>query len=85
MPEEYLTLFDKPSPRHGAQVDWTMAYLRKYGHITPLEALHKFGIFRLAAIVHILRNDGVGIRTEMVYEDGKRFARYWFDDARLGT
>ena len=36
--------------------------------ITPIEALHRFGIFRLAAIVYTLRQKGLNI--------DKKFAEY---------
>lgn len=44
--------------------------------ITPMEALKKFGCFRLAVYVDRLRKDGMTIHTEMVKENGKQFARY---------
>lgn len=49
----------------------------KQGHtITPLEALHKFGCFRLGARIADLRKAGYNIETKMVEENGKRFAQY---------
>lgn len=44
--------------------------------LTPLEALDKFGCFRLAARIDDLRREGLEIETEMKYERGKRFASY---------
>jgi hypothetical protein len=45
--------------------------------ITPLEALNRYGCFRLAAVIHKLRKDGHKIVTEdAVSADGKHFARY---------
>ena len=44
--------------------------------ITPLEALDLFGCFRLAALIHILRKEGMNIKTENVSKNGKRFAQY---------
>lgn len=47
------------------------------GHtITPLEALDMFGCFRLGARIYDLKRAGYEIKTEMVTENGKRFARY---------
>lgn len=40
------------------------AWLLEGKTITPLEALNKFGIFRLAAVVHELRDEGLDIITE---------------------
>lgn len=46
--------------------------------ITPIEALNMFGAFRLSAHIYVLKNDyDMPIETEMVYEDKKRYARYW--------
>ena len=45
--------------------------------ITPLEALNRYGCFRLAAVIYKLRKDGHKIVTEDgVTPDGKHFARY---------
>lgn len=45
--------------------------------ITPIEALHRFGIFRLAAIVYTLRQKGLNIDKRMVTASTKRkFAEY---------
>lgn len=48
----------------------------KRAPITPLEALTKFGCFRLGARIWELRQDGHAIETEYVTKDGKTFARY---------
>ncbi len=55
-----------------------MDYLNGGNSITSLEALMKFGAFRLSAIIYVLKNDyGMPIETEMVYEEhGKRYAKY---------
>ena len=45
--------------------------------ITPLEALNQYGCFRLAAVIHILRKDGISIETENVTQNGKTFAKYF--------
>lgn len=45
--------------------------------ITPLEALEKWGIFRLGARVWDLKQMGYRIRSQLVTNaHGKRFARY---------
>ena len=46
------------------------------GKITPLEALHNFGCFRLASRINDLRKEGHDIKTTMVEQNGKRFAEY---------
>lgn len=46
--------------------------------ITSLEALNKYGCFRLAARIHELRNSGHKIKVVTVKtKDGKRIAKYF--------
>jgi hypothetical protein len=52
------------------------AYLSKGKAITPMEALNKFGCFRLAARIADLRNEGVNIATKNVTKAGKTYASY---------
>ena len=52
-------------------------YLQDGKTITPLEALSLFGIFRLAARIHDLRDAGVDVKCEKVeLSNGKSVARY---------
>jgi hypothetical protein len=51
-------------------------HLCRYGKLTPLKALEKFGSFRLAARIRDLRDEGINIQTVIVERDGKRFAEY---------
>jgi hypothetical protein len=51
-------------------------YLLSRKTITPIQALNKFGCFRLAAVIYKLKNDGLKIVTEMEYNKNKQFARY---------
>ncbi len=51
-------------------------HLIKGKSITPIEALNKFGCFRLAARIADLRNEGVNIATKNVTKEGKTFASY---------
>lgn len=60
-----------------SQTDTILKALRR-GPITPLEALERFGCFRLAARVRDLREQGHTIVTETVKSNGKSFARYRF-------
>ena len=53
-----------------------LAALKRGTRITPLQALYWWGCFRLAARVDDLRKKGWLIRTEMVEQRGKKFARY---------
>lgn len=46
--------------------------------ITSLEALNKYGCFRLAARIHELRNSGHKIKVVTIKtKDGKRIAKYF--------
>jgi hypothetical protein len=51
-------------------------YLLSRKTITPIQALNKFGCFRLAAIIYKLKDEGLKITTEMKYQGKKQFARY---------
>lgn len=52
-------------------------HLEAGNSITPLEALDKFNCLRLGARIYNLIHDyGMAIKTELVAENGKRFARY---------
>lgn len=44
--------------------------------LTPIQALTKFGCFRLAARISDLRKEGLNIETKNVTKDGKTFASY---------
>lgn len=48
----------------------------KTGSLTPLEALHRYGIFRLGARIFDLRTRGYPIEREWVHNNGKKFASY---------
>ena len=52
------------------------AYLEKGKKITPIDALNKFGCFRLSARISDLRGKGLNIATKFVTKDGKTFASY---------
>ncbi|MFQ5788279.1 MAG: helix-turn-helix domain-containing protein [Thermodesulfobacteriota bacterium] len=53
-----------------------LQYLKTGAKITPLEALNRFGCFRLGARCWNLKQAGYNIKTEMITCDGKRFAEY---------
>jgi len=53
-----------------------------YG-ITSIEALQRFGIFRLADVIFKLRNKGHDIKTTIIKQGRKRFDEYkkeWSDE-----
>ena len=51
-------------------------HLEKGKAITPLEALERYGCFRLAARIDDLRNEGLDIETLTLTRNGKRYASY---------
>ena len=58
------------------QTQRILIYLKTGKSLTPLEALNKFGCFRLAARIADLRRDGHTIWTKYVQKDKKIFAAY---------
>ena len=58
------------------QQDAILGYMMQGNSITPLEALSRFGCFRLGARVYDLKKQGFDIRSEMVKDNGKHYARY---------
>jgi hypothetical protein len=53
-----------------------LSHLKAGNAITPIDALNQFGCFRLGARIHELKSSGHRINTEMISNNGKRFARY---------
>ena len=51
-------------------------YLLSKKTITPIQALNKFGCFRLAAVIYKLKNEGLKIVTEIEYNKKKQYAKY---------
>jgi len=52
-------------------------YLNKGKKLTTLDALNKFGCFRLASRINDLRNDGMKISTKIIkLENNKQIAQY---------
>jgi hypothetical protein len=59
-----------------SQNEEILKWLQSGKSLTPLEALEKFGSFRLGARVYELKKEGHNIRTDIVESKGKRFASY---------
>lgn len=59
-----------------ATADRILDYLATGRSLTPLQALSKFGILRLGARVHQLRQQGHDILTDTAVIGRKRVARY---------
>lgn len=53
-----------------------LAHLFAIGPITPMDALERYGCFRLSARIKDLRVRGVPIETRKVTRNGKTFAEY---------
>lgn len=62
--------------RKQTQKDAILGYLMAGNTITPLEALDKFGCFRLADIIFKLKKDGYNIETARIKDGDKWYARY---------
>lgn len=58
------------------QIGQIKEHLLAGNSLTPIEALNMFGAFRLAAIVFKLKEQGLNIKTDIISEDNKRFAKY---------
>lgn len=64
--------------RHETQRQRIRRYLLDGNSITPIDALRKFGAFRLADhIFQLKKRYGMDVVTEMIYDDGKRYAKYY--------
>ncbi len=53
-----------------------LEHLRSGQSLTALDALNRFGCFRLAARCHELRREGIAVQQEMVKRNGKAYAVY---------
>jgi len=65
----YFTVLGRPFFLKGrrmkkTQSDKILSYLQRGHHISPIQALNKFGCFRLAARIHDLRKKGYNIASE---------------------
>lgn len=59
-----------------SQCDEILKHLQSGRAISPLEALEKYGCFRLGARIYDLKRQGSKIVTQMVTNNGKRYAEY---------
>ena len=64
-------------PRPDSQSALILAHLEAGNMLTPIDALQKFGCFRLGARIYDLKQEGYNIEAERVTDkNGKRYARY---------
>ena len=69
------------TPRTKTQRQLIKEHLERGSAITPMDALHRYGSFRLAAIIHLLRyEDGMHIHTILVESGNKRYAKYVLEE-----
>lgn len=59
-----------------SQKEQIKKYLLSKKSITPIQALNKFGCFRLAAVIYRLKDEGMKITTEIIHEKRKQYASY---------
>lgn len=69
------------------QKDKIIAYIRKYGSITPLDALREFGCMRLATRIFELKEDGYKIKAVIEKNKNKNgepvhYARYFLQEEK---
>ena len=57
----------------------TVLEYMKTSTITPMTALERFGIMRLASRIHDLKQQGYGIKTKMRYTNISKYAEYSLD------
>ena len=62
--------------RQRTQKQEVKKHLIRFGNITPMTALAKYGCFRLASVINRLRNDGCNIKTEIRH--GFHYATYTY-------
>jgi hypothetical protein len=66
----------KKKHKRPAQSLMIMKYLATGKPLTALQALNKFGCFRLAARIHEMRSEGLAINEKAINKNGKRFSQY---------
>ena len=63
------------------QKEQILYYMKRGNSITPIDALNKYGCFRLSAVIYDLKKEGYNIQTTMVNNpNGKKFAKYTLQD-----
>ena len=72
----YRTYNGKVIEMNGQQAQ-IYKHLKSHGHLTQLESLGVYGIYRLAARIHELKSKGVPIKSERKKDaNGKTYASY---------
>lgn len=53
--------------------------LKEGAHITPMDALNRFGCFRLSARIADIRKMGYNVKTRIVSSNRKNYAEYYME------
>ena len=71
--------------RHDTQLFNVRRHLLLGNEITPIDALNKFGCFRLSALIYIIRNeDDIPVASDQPEaSNGKPYSRYWIPKDQL--
>lgn len=69
----------KKSQSIESQKEQIKKYLIAGNEITPIEALNRFGCFRLGARIYDLKREGMDIKTAMIYNGTKKYACYFLE------
>lgn len=59
-----------------SQINKVQLHLLEGKSITPIEALNMFGAFRLSHIIYVLRKEGMDIKTDLIDDGVRRYAKY---------
>jgi hypothetical protein len=62
-----------------SQASQILAHMKAGNTITGLEALNRFGCFRLPARIADIKKMGYDVNREMIEVNGKRIARDWME------
>ena len=68
-----------------SQAKVILDHLLDGGSLTAIDALTKFGCFRLAARIHELRKEGHAIEEQILTHNGKRYACYYIPSFQLAA
>lgn len=60
-----------------SQIDTLMMLLYSGEAVTPRKVFLEFGIYRLSARIHNIRDMGVNVKTELINEHPVTFAKYY--------
>ena len=59
-----------------SQISRVKRHLIEGKSITPMDALILFGAFRLSHIIYVLRKEGYNIKTDLINDGIRRYAKY---------